>query len=84
MSLEEEITYDISRHIAQEIDFELLTDVLIACGWHKVVLRPMTHERSNAIDHWVSTTVANKHKTLGLVWIFENSGDAVNFALKWS
>ncbi len=84
MNLEDEIAEDLSKQIAQEIDFELMIDILIACGWHKVVLRPMTHERSREIDQWINTQVKYKHKTRGLVWMFENQGEAVNFTLRWA
>lgn len=84
MNLEDEIAEDLSKQIAQEIDFELLTDILIACGWHKVVLRPMTHEQGKKIDQWVNSQVKGKYKTMGLVWVFENQGEAVNFTLRWA
>lgn len=84
MNLEQEIANDLSKHIAQEIDFELLVDILIACGWHKIVLRPMTHEYGKEIDRWVKLQVKGKHKTMGLVWVFERDSDAINFTLKWA
>jgi hypothetical protein len=84
MNLEEKIVNDLGKHLSDSIDFEILTDVLIACGWHKVVLRPMTHEHGEEIDQWVASQVKAKYKTMGLVWIFENQGEAVNFTLRWA
>jgi hypothetical protein len=84
MNLEEEITNKLAEQIAQEIDFEFLTDILIACGWHKVVLQSMTYEHGKEIDQWVASQVKAKYKTMGLVWIFENHGEAVNFTLRWA
>ena len=84
MNLEEEISNKLANEIAREIDFEILTDILITCGWHKVVLRPMTYEHGEEIDQWVASQVKAKYKTMGLVWIFENQGEAVNFTLRWA
>ena len=84
MNLEEQITNDLSKQLSDSIDFEILTDILIACGWHKVVLTPMTHERGEEIDQWVALQVKAKYKTMGLVWVFENQGEAVNFTLRWA
>ena len=84
MNLEEQITNDLSKQLSDSIDFEILTDILIACGWHKVVLTPMTHERGEEIDQWVALQVKAKYKSMGLVWVFENQGEAVNFTLRWA
>lgn len=84
MNLEEEIMEHMSQRMADEIDFGIIADMLISCGWHKIVLTPMTDEHGREIDDWVATKVIGKHKTMGLVWLFEKQGDAVNFTLKWS
>lgn len=83
VSLEDEITNHISSEIAKEIDFEIMSDLLVASGWVKVVLRPMTWERGAEIDLWTELNVKGKFQTMGLVWIFEKSEDANWFALRW-
>lgn len=85
MNLEEEIATKLSNQIAQSIDFELLSDVLIACGWHRVEIKNLLNrKRSIAILMWCNDNVKNKFKHLDNTFMFENQGDAVNFALRWS
>ena len=68
--------------LAAEIDFGVMCSFLEEIGWTKVILNPMTKEYSDAIDYWTSQLKGNFHN-MGLVWIFEDPGDAVNFTLKW-
>lgn len=85
MNLEDEIAQEISKEISQHIDFELLTDVLIACGWHCVKL-PSLLNRKRSIDiiEWCEENTHKKYRHMSRTFIFEDQGDAVNFALKWS
>lgn len=84
MNLKEEIVKELSEKMCSDIDFEILSNMLCKIGWTKIVLSPMTREVSDAIDQWVLDNVKHHHQTRGIVWIFENPGDAVNFALKWT
>jgi len=85
MNLEKEIAAEMSKEISQAIDFELLTDVLVACGWHTVKL-PSLFNRKRSIDimDWCHSDCKGKWKHNGRTFVFENQGDAVNFALRWS
>jgi hypothetical protein len=73
-----------AERLAAEIDFQVMADMLCEVGWSKVILKPMRDEKSSAIDRWCETHCKKHHQTMGLVWIFEDHGDAVNFALKWA
>ena len=84
IDLEKEIMDTLAKEITQEIDFEVMSSVLIDMGWHKIKLTPMTWEQSCDVDRWVNEKVQGKHYTMGLVWIFEEQADAVNFTLKWA
>lgn len=84
MNLEDEIAEQMSKEIAAEIDFEILSSMLVeACGWHRVKASPMTWEEGRDIDQWVKDHTIGKHYAAGLVWVFEDQRDAVNFTLKW-
>lgn len=85
MNLEDEIAKELSREISQNIDFELLTDVLIACGWHCVKL-PSLLNRKRSIDilEWCEEHTQKKYKHMGSTFVFEDQGDAVNFSLRWA
>lgn len=84
MNIQEQIIEDAGRRMAQEIDFQILCGFLEEIGWTKVVLTPMTKEYSDAVDHWTETQLKGNFETMGLVWVFEDEGDAVNFTLKWA
>lgn len=73
-----------AKRLAEEIDFQIMLEMLCNQGWTKVVLYPMTHEKSNAIDFWTSTSCNHRFKNMGLVWIFEDRSDAINFTLRWA
>ena len=85
MNLEDKIANKLSEELSQQIDFELLTDVLIACGWHCVKL-PSLLNRKRSIDiiEWCEDNARKKYKHQGRTFLFEDQGDAVNFALKWT
>ena len=67
-----------------EIHFGRLTDELCELGWTKVILSPMTQERSNKIDQWIDAECTDQTKTMGLVWLFKDAKDAIMFTLVWA
>ena len=84
MNIEEEIAQDLSNQIAKSIDFELITDMLLACGWKRVELNFLTIDNSTEILNWCKTNLKHRYQYLDNVFIFENQGEAVNFTLRWS
>lgn len=81
--IEDKMAEELAHQISKEIDFEVMSTLLIKSGWTKVVLKPMTWEHGYQIDSWVETNVKGKFHTMGLVWIFERSEDANWFSLRW-
>jgi hypothetical protein len=85
MSLENEIAQELSEKMCSQIDFEILSDVLVsACGWTKIILTPMTHEQSKEIDSWLADNCKGEYRTMGLVFLFEQAKDVTWFTLKYS
>lgn len=82
-SIEDDMMSNMSKAIAAEIDFEILSNMLVGMGWSKVVLSPMSFEDSRDVDIWTATQLKGKFHTMGLVWIFERPDDANWFALRW-
>jgi hypothetical protein len=72
-----------AKNMADDIDFEIMTTILLEGGWTKVVLEPMTWERGAEIDLWVHKNIKGKSHDRGLVWLFEDSKDAMMFSLRW-
>ena len=84
MNLEEEIAGQMSKELAQQIDFEFLTDILIACGWTRIELdRFRSREHSVDVVTWCHDKANGKWKHNGRTFIFENKKDATWFALNW-
>ena len=83
MTLEEQIINDAGKAIANEIDFQILSDMLCEIGWRKVILSPMTWEQGLELDNWTAKHIKGNFETMGLVWVFENEEDANWFALRW-
>lgn len=83
-SLHDEYVERAAKELADDIDFDVLTSLLIeGSGWTKVVLKPMTWEDGLDIDGWVENNVKGKFHTRGLVWVFENAKEANWFKLRW-
>lgn len=83
LDLQEQIIADAGKQMAKEIDFQILCGFLEELGWTKVILSPMTKEQGDAIDYWTQTQLTGNFENMGLVWVFEDKGDAINFTLKW-
>jgi hypothetical protein len=83
LDLEQEMINAAGSRLAAEIDFGVMCSFLEEIGWTRVILKPMTKEQGDAIDFWTSHLKGNFH-TMGLVWIFEDPADAVDFTLRWA
>ena len=81
MNLEEKIAQELSKSIAEEIDFEILSSIL---DWHRVDLDSF-RDRYHAVDinTWCHDNIKNEWKRNGRHFIFEDTGDAVNFTFRW-
>jgi hypothetical protein len=81
--LQEKMIEEAAENLAKDIDFEIMSNIMLESGWIKVVLKPMTWEDSYEIDDWVSNNIKGNFDTRGLVWIFENVKEANWFKLRW-
>ena len=82
-SLEDEIVNELAEKMCSEMDFHILSEMLIELGWTKIVLKPMTQETGQVLDTWVEKNVKGPFETMGLVWLFQDSKDATMFILRW-
>lgn len=83
-NLEEEIAKELSTQMQSEIDFQILSDMLVELGWHRVELFRFDNNR-HAVDIklWLEEHAKNAWESRGASFIFQDSVDAVNFTLKW-
>ncbi len=84
MNLEEEIATDLSRQMAESIDFEIIADIMCRFGWVRVDLTPFT-DNYHAVDitYWLDENCKGEYKRNGRYFLFENSKDANWFRLRW-
>lgn len=85
MNLQEQIINELSEQMCSQVDFEILTDVLVnSCGWYRVELERFENNR-HAIDvvTWCREKIRGEWKRNGCKFIFEEQKDAVNFIFKW-
>lgn len=85
MSLEQEIMEKLSKEIAKEIDFGVLSDLLVYSGWVKIELETLENN-NNAIDmnEWLDINCKYKVSRLGRKFLFESSAEAEWFILRWT
>jgi len=84
MNLEDEIIIELSTGMHSEIDFQILSDILVNLGWKKVSLnRFNNNEHAVDIKLWLEEHTCGVWQCRGSTFVFQNHGDAVNFTLKW-
>ena len=84
MNLEDEIAKELSTQMQSEMDFHILSDMLVQLGWKKVTLtRFFSRKHSVNILMWCEEHVKHPFEHRGTAFVFQDEGDAVNFALKW-
>jgi hypothetical protein len=85
MNLQEEIVKELGTQMQSEIDFHILSDMLIQLGWRKVeLLRFNSREHAVDVKLWCKENIKNPWECRGSTFIFEDSKDANWFILKWS
>ena len=85
INIEDQLADILAKEIAAEIDFGIMSELMGAQGWHKIKLeRFLNREHSVDIRCWVEQNVKGKFLNNGSLYIFEEKGDAINFALKWA
>lgn len=80
----EDMAKQLAKNIQEEIDFQILSDMLVSMGWHKMEFEPMREEEEAAeIKEWIKTSCKGNVKSYGSNWLFENEKDMVWFMLRW-
>jgi len=82
--LEEQSMERASRAIADEIDFEVLSGMLVQTGWTRVRLSRPPRTITCDINTWMHAECKKHWKSCGPVWIFESQEEAALFKLTWS
>ena len=75
-SLEEQITQEIARDMAAQMDFDIIADLL---GWTRVELGKYDHN----VIHWLDNHCHDKYRRHKSSFIFRDPKDASHFILRW-
>lgn len=82
--LEEELSQKMSAILAEEIDWELITDMMVSVGWTKVHLeRFQNRYHSVDVHNWLNENCSGHYKSRGSTFIFEKEEEAEWFSLRW-
>ena len=65
----------------EEIDWEVLSTLLVEHGWTKV---DISLDAMYIAEKWVEENIQCKYKVRGTTWLFESEKDATMFILRWS
>lgn len=84
--LEDQIMERAAREVAEDIDFGVLSDLLVEIGWTKITTSwdIMTLEEMYDLKEWCKTNLKGQRKGRGKTWLFELEKDASIFALRWA
>lgn len=84
-SIQDELLDQLAKEMAAEMDFAVMADLMIRDGWTKVTLdRFKNNNHAVDISYWTADHAKGKFIRHGTTYVFEEKGDAVNFALKWA
>ncbi len=84
MTLEDEIAQELASKMQSDMDFHILSDMLVDLGWTKVFVRYNPPERSWVdIKQWAEDNCKGSHQEHNGIWLFESQQDANWFTLRW-
>ena len=73
-----------SQDLANEIDFSILSDILLENGWTPVEFTPFTYSKqAKDIADWAEQHCIGKWRHFGVRFVFERAADATAAILKW-
>lgn len=84
-ALQQEILDELSIGMQSQIDFEILSGILVdVCGWQRVDLeRFKNNQQAVDITTWCHDNIKGEWKRNGCRFIFESAKDATWFLLKY-
>jgi len=84
LNLQDQIVDELASKMQSEIDFQILSDMLVELGWVKIFVRYSPPQRSwDKVKQWAEDNCQGNHQEHNGIWVFEDQKDANWFALKW-
>jgi hypothetical protein len=85
VELGEELSGAMATAIQEEIDWEIMCDLMIRVGWHRVEANTEYNiDDYCTVKEWLNQNIKNHYKCRHGTWLFEQSEDAAWFALRWA
>jgi hypothetical protein len=85
VELGDELAGAMTLAIQEEIDWEILCELMTQVGWHTVKANTRFDiDNYAAVTEWLNQHVKGHYKCRFNTWLFEQSEDAMWFALRWS
>ena len=85
VELGDDLADAMSQAIADKIDWDIMCDLMTQVGWHRVEANTRFDiDNYAAVTEWLNEYVKGHYKCRYSTWIFEQSEDAMWFALRWS
>lgn len=82
-----EISNEALKILQEEIDWEIISEMLVAEGWTQVTVSNTTanyaYRNPKKMEDWINKNIKGKSRGRGVSWFFENAEDAAWFALRW-
>ena len=84
MNIEEALSNKLAKEISDEIDREILWELLIGMGWHRVEIgRQQDNNHAVDITCWLMENIKHHYKRNGRDFLFLDERDATLFILRW-
>ena len=85
VELGDELAGAMTLAIQEKIDWNIMCELLTQMGWHRVETNTRFDiDNYAAVTEWLNEYVKGHYKSRYSTWMFEQSEDAVWFALRWS
>lgn len=83
---DDEIKDDLSRAIREELDWQIISSILVNQGYVKVDIGNCGHIPTDleAIKIWADANIQGSYRNHTTEWVFQQASDAVQFCLKWA
>ena len=79
----EEVNEILARTIREEIDWEIMRNLLLECGWSLVTISK-NGKNIGDVRTWCEENLKGHYKSRYGEWVFEKQEDASWFLLRWS
>lgn len=84
MQTDKDLEGELAKVLQEEIDWEIMTDMMVTLGWVKVNLNHFK-DRYQSIDiqEWLNANCKGHYMNRSTMFIFQKAEDAEWFSLKW-